>query len=151
MRWLAAVVVAVLAGLTGLPETWGAERVFHVLAAEPKGAAPAAKEPFPSAKLPAGGGYVLKAPDTRGEWQVSAYVFLPAQITVRKGDDVTLHFVGINGAGHTLSVEHYQTQGVKLRRGNVETFRFKADRQGVFRIVCREHQPTMNGELIVQD
>jgi len=152
MRWFVAVAfVVVLAGLAGFPEARGAARVFYVLGAEPKGTAAAAKEPFPQAKPPAGPGMVLKAPDAKGDWQVSAYVFLPAQIVVRKGDDVTLHFVGINGSLHTLAVEHYQTQGVKLRRGHVETMRFKADRAGVFRIICAEHQPTMNGELIVQD
>ncbi|OGL59719.1 MAG: hypothetical protein A3I72_06800, partial [Candidatus Tectomicrobia bacterium RIFCSPLOWO2_02_FULL_70_19] len=120
-------------------------------AVEPKGTAQAAKEPFPVEKLPAGSGYVLKAPDTKGDWQVSAYVFQPAQIFVRKGDGVTLHFVGINGAAHTITVEGYQAQAVKLRRGAVQTVRFKADKAGVFRIGCKEHPPSMNGELIVSE
>lgn len=149
MRWIGAAAVALAAGWAPVSEAQGAERVFYVLAAEPRGTAAAAREPFPAAKLPAGGGYVLKAPDAKGDWQVSAYVFLPAQIAVRKGDDVALHFVGINGAFHTLTVAHYQTQAAELRRGNIRTLRFKADKAGVFRIVCREHQPSMTGELIV--
>lgn len=142
--------VAVSAGLLA-GEALAGERVFHVLAVEPKGTTAAAKELFPAAKLPAGGGYVLKAPNAKGDWQVSAYVFLPAQIIVRRGDDVTLHLTGINGASHTITIDGYQTQAVKLRRGALQTIRFKADKAGIFRIGCREHQPSMNGELIVLD
>ncbi len=145
----------VLAGVLGAallasgPLAFGAEREIYVLAVEPKGGASASKEPFPGVKLPEGKGFEVKAPDKEGRWQVSAYVFLPAQIFVRKGDDVTLHFVGINGDKHTLHIDHYKAEVFRLTRGTVQTVKFQADKAGVFKILCDEHPPSMRGELVV--
>ncbi|HRN85339.1 MAG TPA: hypothetical protein PK857_11005, partial [Hyphomicrobium sp.] len=76
-----------------------AKRHIVVTAVEPKGGANVEKEPFPG-PLPEGGGYVLKKPDDTGRWEVAVYVFEPRQIFVDEGDEVTLEFVGINGASH---------------------------------------------------
>lgn len=76
------------------------KRFFTVAAVEPKGATTAEKEPYPAEALPSGGGYVIKQPDPTGRWEVSAYVWLPSQIIVNEGDEVTIEFVGINGASH---------------------------------------------------
>lgn len=152
MRWLAAVaaVAGMLAGLGALPQAQGAEREFYVLAVEPKGSASVKKEAFPGMKLPEGKGFETKAPDKAGNWQVSAYVFLPAQIFVRQGDDVTLHFVGINGDKHTIHIDAYKTDVFRVTRGSIQTIKFKAEKAGAFKILCDEHPPSMRGELIVQ-
>jgi len=125
-----------------------AERRFVIAAVEPKGGVTVDLEPFPAATLPEGGGYVLKAPDDNGRWEVSAYVWMPSQIVVDQGDQVTLEFVGINGAAHPTTIEGYE-QTVTVRRGEVADVTFTADRPGVFVISCATHQPSMVGELVV--
>ena len=106
------------------------------------------KEAFPTQALPAGPGYILKKPDQNGRWEVSAYVWMPSQIIVNQGDDVTLEFVGINGAAHPATIAGYN-KSVTVMRGEVTKISFKADKAGVFAIGCPIHEPSMRGELIV--
>ena len=61
-----------------------------------------------------------------GRWEVSAYVWLPNQITVNQGDDVTLDFVGINGAAHPVTIQGYAKPFV-VTRGATTKITFKAD------------------------
>jgi len=123
-------------------------RFFTIAAVEPKGGATADKEPFPHHALPEGGGYVLKKPDQTGRWEVSTYVWQPSQIIVAEGDDVTLEFVGINGAEHPTTIAGYD-KAMVLKRGTVVRLEFKADKAGTFKIMCATHRPSMVGELIV--
>lgn len=125
-----------------------AKRHFVVTAVEPKGGANVEKEPFPSTALPEGGGYVLKKPDDTGRWEVAVYVFEPRQIFVDEGDEVTLEFVGINGASHPVTIDAYG-QTFELKRGHVHKATFVADKPGRHSIVCSAHLPTMTSELIV--
>lgn len=124
------------------------KRYIVVTAVEPKGGAMVEKEPFPAAPLPEGKGYVLKQPDQTGRWEVSVYVFDPRQIFVNEGDEVTLEFVGINGASHPVTIEGYG-QSFELKRGQSTRVTFAADKPGAFQIVCATHRPTMVAELIV--
>jgi len=123
-------------------------RFFTVTAVEPKGATTVDKEPFPAEAMPPGGGYVIKQPDQTGRWEVSAYVWQPGQIIVNEGDEVTIEFVGINGATHPTTITGYN-KTFQLKRGQVVRVSFTADRAGVFPIVCATHKPSMNGELVV--
>jgi plastocyanin len=125
------------------------KRHFTVLAVEPKGGATQDKEPFPTAPLPAGGGYVMTKPDEKtGRWEVSAYVWAPSQIVVHQGDEVTLEFVGINGAAHPTTIAAFG-QTFTIERGKAHRVTFTADKVGAFGIVCTTHQPSMRGELVV--
>jgi plastocyanin len=124
------------------------KRFFTIAAGEPKGGTTSDKEPFPAAALPEGGGYVIKKPDQTGRWEVSAYVWQPSQIIVTEGDEVTLEFIGINGAEHPTTVVGYDKTLV-LKRGHVIRLELKADKPGTFPIVCSHHKPSMVGELIV--
>jgi len=144
-----AVLGGVLSGPAGVPEAAAAEKVIYMQALEPKGTTSAGKEPFPGNTLPPGGGYVIKPPDKAGKWQVSTYIFHPAQVIVRQGDRVTLKILGINGAKHTVTIDRYQQKGFVITRGRVTTVSFTADRAGSFAIRCSEHPPSMTGELIV--
>ena len=144
--------VAALAGLSiaiaSATPANAEQRSFTILAFEAKGGAMADKEPFPANPMPAGEGYVLKKPDATGRWEVSTYMWLPSQITVNQGDDVTLDFVGINGASHPVSISGYNKTFV-VARGTSTKISFKADKAGVFKIDCGLHMPTMTAELIV--
>ena len=72
----------------------------------------------------------------------------PSQIIVTEGDEVTLEFVGINGAEHPTTIVGYD-KSLVLKRGHVVRLEFKADKAGTFAIVCGHHKPSMVGELIV--
>jgi plastocyanin len=142
-----------LAGLIGIAGWTGPacaeKRFFTVLAVEPKGGTTVDKEPFPTGSLPPGGGYVIKQPDARtSRWEVSAYVWQPAQIVVNEGDEVTLEFVGINGAAHPTTIAAFG-QTFVVNRGEARRITFTADKAGIFGIICSTHQPSMSGELVV--
>jgi hypothetical protein len=124
------------------------KRVITMAAVEPKGGTAVDKEPFPQQALPSGGGYLLKKPDASGRWEVSTYRWLPSQVIVHQGDEVTLEIIGINGDEHPAVIEGYGVSFV-VKRGQLTRVTFSADKAGVFRILCDKHHPSMHGELIV--
>jgi heme/copper-type cytochrome/quinol oxidase subunit 2 len=124
------------------------QRTIYVAALEPKGGASIDKEPFPSAALPSGGGYVLRKPDDKGRWEVSTYRWDPGTIVVNQGDTVTLEIIGINGDDHPFTIEGYWISGV-VRRGQITRVTFTADKAGIFKIICRKHAPSMQADLVV--
>lgn len=129
-------------------QSFAAKRFFTITAVEPKGATTVDKETFPVEALPEGGGYVLKKPDATGRWEVSAYVWMPSQIIVTQGDEVTLEFVGINGASHPTTI-HGIDKAFIVKRGTVTRITFVAEKAGVFHIECATHKPSMTAEIIV--
>jgi heme/copper-type cytochrome/quinol oxidase subunit 2 len=124
------------------------KRVITVAAVEPRGGANVAQEPFPAETLPSGGGYVIRPPDQSGRWEVSTYVWMPSQIVVNQGDEVTLEFVGINGASHPTEIRGLG-KTVTVKRGHVTRIEFKAEKPGVYPLICHTHQPSMRGEIVV--
>ena len=153
--WLlvaAILVVAVVAfGASLLPRLSAAPtatRTIYMAAVEPKGGTGVTQEAFPTAALPTGGGYVLKAPDSTGRWEVSTYQWQPSFIVVNEGDQVTLEIIGINGAEHVSTIPGF-VPSFTVRRGQITRASFTANRVGVFPIVCVSHQPTMTGYLVV--
>jgi heme/copper-type cytochrome/quinol oxidase subunit 2 len=129
-------------------EAQAEKRTFTLAAVEMKGGATVDKESFPTDALPAGAGYVLKQPDQTGRWEVSVYMWTPGQIFVNQDDEVTLEFVGINGASHPTTIAGYDKSFV-LKRGQVTKISFKADKAGTFAIQCGIHHPSMTAELVV--
>jgi hypothetical protein len=65
---------------------------------------------------------------------------------VNKGDEVTLEFIGINGASHPTTISGYGKSFI-LKRGHVNRVTLRADKPGVFPIVCGTHTPSMRAEL----
>ena len=124
------------------------DRTVYMAAIEPKGSAKAPEEPFPSEALPEGGGYKLEEPGETGEWVVETYRWLPGTVTVVEGDHVTLEILGINGKSHAATIEGYDKK-FEVKRGELTTVEFDADKPGIFRIVCHTHQPAMTGTLVV--
>ena len=149
-RKLGSMLLAGLIGATALTNSASAEkRFFTVLAVEPKGGTTVEKEPFPAGQLPPGGGYVLSQPDEKTRrWEISAYVWQPSQIIVNQGDEVTLEFVGINGAIHPTTISAFG-QAFTLKRGEAHRVTFVADKVGSFGVVCSTHRPSMVGEVVV--
>lgn len=145
-----AIVLACVLGPTAWTSSASAEqRFFTILAVEPKGGTTVDKEPFPTGPLPTGGGYVIAQPDEKTRrWEVSAYIWQPSQVIVNQGDEVTLEFVGINGAAHPTTIAAFG-QTFTLKRGHAHRVTFVADDVGIFGIICSAHKPSMSGELIV--
>ena len=144
----------VLVGVLLLAPALGAvasaeERTIYIAAIEPKGGTTVDKEPFPARELPKGPGYVRKAPDASGRWEVSVYQWSPTTVVVKQGDRVTLEIVGINGAVHIAHVDKYHPEQFAVKRGEVTRIQFTADTPGLFKIHCRNHEPTMEGYLVV--
>ncbi len=132
---------------TGQPAT--SKRTIYMAAIEPRGGTSVTSEPFPSAPLSAGSGYVLRQPDATGRWEVSAYYWQPGFIVVSEGEDVTLEVLGINGAEHPSFIEGINVPAFTVRRGQITTVDFRARRPGSYRIICTTHQPTMVSYLVV--
>jgi plastocyanin len=105
-------------------------------------------EAFPSQTLPEGGGLIMKEPDKEGNWQVRSFIFQPSQLVVRQGDTVTLHFVGVQGASHTITVEGHPDPLV-LKRGEMKTVTIVADKVGTIAFFAVDRQPTMQGTILV--
>ena len=142
--------IAVLAACGGssAPAAAPVERTIYMAAVEPKGGVTVDKEPFPSAALPEGGGYILKEPNADGRWEVETYRWDPGTIVVNQGDIVTLEIVGINGTEHPFTIEGYNLSGV-VKRGQITRVTFTADKAGIFKLTCGVHLPTMRADLVV--
>lgn len=145
-----AVFVAVVFGTSLLQQPVAAQatRTVYMAAVEPRGGTAVSSEPFPTAALPGGGGYVLRAPDSTGRWEVSTYQWQPGVVVAREGEQVTLEIIGINGAEHTSTLPPF-VQSFTVKRGQITRVSFTASRAGVFPIICANHQPSMTGYLVV--
>ncbi len=145
---LSLVAALTAAGSADPAEAAAMKRTITMVAVEPKGGTTADKEPFPTAALPEGKGYELKPPNAEGRWEVSTYRWDPSQIIVNQGDEVTLEILGVNGAEHPTVIDGYDIS-FTVKRGQLTTVTFTADKAGVFQFRCGIHQPSMVGELIV--
>jgi hypothetical protein len=104
-------------------------------------------EKFPNTTLPAGPGLVLRPPNKVGAWDMRSFTFAPDQIVVNQGDTVTLHFLGVQGPHHVITVEGVGT--FPLDRGHIHTVSFTTDKPGTIRYWCHIHPPNMVGEILV--
>jgi hypothetical protein len=104
-------------------------------------------EKFPNTTLPAGPGLVLRPPNEVGAWDIRSFTFVPDQIVVNQGDTVTLHFLGVQGPHHEITVEGVGT--FPLDRGHIHTVSFTADKPGTITYRCHIHPPNMVGEILV--
>ena len=104
-------------------------------------------EAFPNTTLPAGSGLVLRPPNEAGAWDMRAFTFAPDQIVVNQGDTVTLHFLGVQGPHHVITVDGVGT--FPLDRGHIHTVTFTADKPGTITYWCHIHPPNMVGQILV--
>lgn len=125
------------------------KRTIYMAAVEPKGGTSVTSEPFPTVALTAGPGYVLKAPDASGRWEVSAYQWQPGFVMANEGENVTLEILGINGAEHQGLIEGINVPAFTVKRGQITMVNFRATRPGFYRLVCSNHLPSMVGYLVV--
>ena len=104
-------------------------------------------EKYPNATLTAGPGIVLRPPNKAGAWDFRAFAFAPSMIVVNQGDKVTLHFVGVQGFHHVITVEGIGT--FPLDRAQIHTVSFTANNPGTIAYFCHIHMPNMVGQILV--
>ena len=107
---------------------------------------PAEQVPMNST-IPTGGGFKITEPNKVGSWDFRSFTFSPAQIVVNQGDKVTLHFIGVQGAHHVVTVDGIGT--FELKRGKINTVSFVANNPGIINYVCHVHLPNMVGQILV--
>lgn len=106
-----------------------------------------AEKPPISSTIPTGGGFVVTAPNKVGAWDFRSFTFVPDQIVVNQGDKVTLHFTGVQGANHLITVDGVGT--FPLLRGQIHTVSFVANTPGTINYTCHVHMPNMIGQILV--
>jgi nitrosocyanin len=81
--------------------------------------------------------------------KIERYVFDPGFIVVNKGDDVVLHFHDVKGSKHQIEIKAFGVKEFLIKRGEVKTVKFKANKAGNFEIGCKNHvDATKEGPMI---
>ena len=106
-----------------------------------------AEVPPANSTIPTGGGFRIVLPNKVGAWDFRSFTFAPDQIVVNQGDKVTLHFIGVLGVHHIITVDGVGT--FALHRGEIHTVSFIANNPGSIRFWCSLHLPNMVGEILV--
>jgi plastocyanin len=106
-----------------------------------------AEQPPINSTIPTGGGFRVTEPNKAGAWDFRSFTFAPSQIVVNQGDKVTLHFIGVQGAHHVVTVDGIGT--FELKRGQINTVSFIATNPGIINYVCHVHLPNMVGQILV--
>lgn len=131
-------------------------RQIYMSAVEWKGSASVAKEAYPTAPLPGGGGYESCAPgsqecDLKGDttkWAVETYRFDTALVAACAGERVTLNIFGVNAAEHQITVPDFNKSFV-VKRGMLARTTFTVKKPGLYPIICMTHQPSHRADLLV--
>ena len=106
-----------------------------------------AETPPVNSTIPRGGGFRIVLPNQVGSWDFRSFTFAPDQIVVNQGDKVTLHFIGVLGVHHIVTVDGVGT--FALHRGEIHTVSFIANNPGTINFWCSLHLPNMVGQILV--
>ncbi|MBV9666825.1 MAG: hypothetical protein JO327_01710 [Nitrososphaeraceae archaeon] len=106
-----------------------------------------AERPPVNSTIPIGGGFRITEPNKVGAWDFRSFTFAPDQIVVNQGDKVTLHFVGVQGVHHLITVDGIGS--FTLLRGQIHTVSFTANNPGTINYYCHIHMPNMVGQILV--
>jgi len=106
-----------------------------------------AEVPPANSTIPTGGGFRIVLPNKVGSWDFRSFTFAPDQIVVNQGDKVTLHFIGVLGVHHIITVDGVGT--FSLHRGEIHTVSFIANNPGTINFFCSIHLPNMVGQILV--
>ena len=103
-------------------------------------------------------GYGFKGPgqadkNAPQKWEVSSYIFNPAFVTVRQGDEVVLNVFLVNGDEHEVWITAPDGARAVARttwnRGREYSVRFRAEQVGAYQLTCSSHAPTMAATFLV--
>ncbi len=161
IRVLTAIIAAaalVVAASTGAGAQSPITHHIFVSLIEVKGGTTADKLP-PPAQNPKdlSKGYDFKGPGTADRnaphrWEVSTYMFAPAFVTVREGDEVVLTVFVVNGDQHEVVIKAPDGTTVVPKaiwnRGREYHVRFVAERAGPYQLLCSSHAPSMTATFL---
>ena len=87
------------------------------------------------------------------KWEVSSYTLVPAFVTVRQGDTVTLTVFVVNGDEHEVRITdpegHEVVPKTIWQRGREYHVSVVAEKPGTYHLTCSAHAPTMNAAVFV--
>jgi len=79
---------------------------------------------------------------------IEVYRWDPGTIFVREGETVELRILGLNGDRHPFRIEGLDVRG-EVVKGRETVVTFKADKEGIYRIICPTHSdPAHGGPMI---
>ena len=156
-----ALAVAVVSTGTALVAVSGGEakgtvnvRQIYMSAVEWKGSASVAKEAYPTAQLPGGGGYEKFEPGSaemagdKTKWAIETYRFDTAVVVACAGERVVLNIFGVNSAHHDINIPDFN-KSFRVRRGMLARTTFTVKKPGVYPIICITHMPSHRADLVV--
>lgn len=131
-------------------------RQIYMSAVEWKGSASVAKEAYPTAPLPQGGGYESCPPgsqecDLKGDttkWAIETYRFDTALVAACAGERVTLNIFGVNAAEHRINIPAFG-KNFLVKRGMLARTTFTVKKPGLYSILCITHPPSHRADLLV--
>ena len=153
---ITAIGVASVAVSTSDAKATAKTRMIYMSAVEWKGSSNVSKEAYPTAPLPTGGGYESFPPghpevaSEAGKWAVETYRFDTAVVAACKGERVVLKIFGVNAKEHHITIPDFD-KDFTVFRGQLATSVFKANKVGIFPIICITHQPAHRADLLVMD
>jgi plastocyanin len=139
------------------------ERYLHVQATEQDAYRSLDQDPFPQHTLDewpehfgddgqsGPGGYYLFMSDD-DEWRIGSYMYLPQEITLIQGDEVTMEVFGVRGSEHGTVLVDSDGDSVEqftVKRGELHQIQFTADKPGLYQLICVDHAPTMTTNITV--
>jgi len=155
----AALVALFVSGDVGADQKASMTHTIFLTALEIKGSTTTDKLAPPSVNpADVSKGYGFKAPgqadkNAPTKWEVASYIFNPAFVTVRQGDEVVLTAFVVNGDEHEVWVTAPDGSKVvpntKWHRGREYTVRFVAGKVGAYQLTCSEHAPSMLATFLV--
>lgn len=158
---LVALAVTVVSAGTALVVVSGGEakgtanvRQIYMSAVEWKGSASVAKEAYPAAQLPGGGGYEKFEPGSaemagdKTKWAVETYRFDTAVVAACAGERVVLNIFGVNAAEHHINIPDFGKSFV-VKRGLLARQSLTVKKPGIYPIICITHQPSHRADLVV--
>lgn len=72
------------------------------------------------------------------------YRFDPGVYVANQGDEVVLKIHGVKGKAHPVVLEGYNVGGV-VKKGQTLTLEFRADKPGLYRLICTAHPDLAHG------
>lgn len=133
------------------------KRTFTVSGIEIKGSTDKL-DPPPTDPTKLSDGYRYKGPGVFDpanpkKWEVSSYIWEAGPLVGYQGDTVELVIFIINGDKHDTHIE--DPDGIEvvmhqnLSRGREYIIPFKAEKAGIYQLICTEHEPTMKTPILV--
>ncbi|MFE5323461.1 cupredoxin domain-containing protein [Paenibacillus sp. NPDC056579] len=87
--------------------------------------------------------------------EIEAYRWDPGTIYVKKGERINLSIYGVNGTSHPFIIDGLNVKG-EVKKGKETVVSFRADKPGIYRIICLTHPDIahngpMVGYIVVDD